>query len=131
MFPCFVSDPMACVAVGASCHVKTDPIWHGGVCLGGGPTCDPIAQDCGAGQTCGVTGGGPIGGNAILCDDAGMIAEGGDCSGDDGGCAPGLYCLEDTCVATCDPAAPACARGTCTDISAAFYLPASTVGACL
>jgi hypothetical protein len=127
---CFVQDPSACMGAGV-CHGKTDPQWHGGVCLGGGAPCDPVAQDCGPGMTCEVSGGGPIGGTALLCIEAGALPEGGDCSADDGACGEGLYCVADVCVATCDPGGPPCAMGICTDLSAQFYLPLGTVGVCL
>jgi hypothetical protein len=128
---CYVQDPGACGGVPTDCRVRTDPAWHGGVCLGGGEPCDLVAQNCAKDQTCDVTGGGPIGGNAILCDAAGATPEGGDCSGDADVCGPGLACFADACRAYCDPAGDDCVAGTCTDISAAFYLAAGTVGVCV
>lgn len=128
---CYVQDPAACGGMPAACHARTDSAWHAGVCLGGGEPCDPIAQDCDAGQTCDVTGGGPIGGHAMLCGMAGAAPEGSDCSTDADVCGPGLACFGDACRAHCDPAIGTCVAGTCTDISAALYLPAGSVGVCV
>ena len=130
MMSCFVQDPNACGGV-VTCNEKTGAQWHGGVCLGGGRPCDPIAQDCGPMQTCDVQGGGPIGGTAFVCDDAGMLPVGGNCAADDGACGPGLFCFADVCVAACDPAVGGCAMGTCTDLSDQIYLPANSFGLCL
>jgi hypothetical protein len=128
---CFGQDPAACGGMPALCQSKTDPTWHEGTCIGGGTPCDPIMNDCGPGQSCGVIGGAAFGGHAFLCDDAGPLPEGGDCSMDDGACGVGLACIAGVCRAWCDPLADACATGTCTDISAGLYLPANTLGACL
>lgn len=129
--PCFGQDPAACGGTPALCQSKTDPTWHEGTCIGGGTACNPIEDDCGPGQACGVVGGAAFGGHAFLCDDAGPLGEGGDCSMDSGACQAGLGCIGGVCRAWCDPMADACATGTCTDVSAGLYLPADTLGACV
>jgi hypothetical protein len=129
MPPCFVQDPVGCDGTPLDCHAKTDPIWHSGSCFGQPDACDPIAQTgCGASQTCTIMGGGPLGGVAYVCDDAGSVPEGDDCSSDD--CEEGLACVEDVCSEFCDPLNDNCTTGVCTDISAVFYLPADTIGVC-
>jgi hypothetical protein len=127
---CFVQDPAAC-GDPTACHGKTDPEWHSGVCFGQEPACDPIAQDCLGAQSCVIIGGTAIGGHAFVCSGAGAVAEGGDCTDDAATCAAGLVCTADVCRVPCDPAAEACDTGTCTDVGAAFYLPADTVGVCM
>ena len=129
MTPCFEQDPNACGGMAALCHVKTDPRWHGGVCIGGGPVCDPIMQDCPDGNNCNIIGGQAVGGLAYLCEEPGAVPEAGDCSMAD--CAAGLACFDDVCRVNCDPAADDCDAGTCTDISALLYLPADTLGVCM
>lgn len=131
MTACFVQDPMACGDMAALCREKTDPRWHGGFCFGQEPPCDPLLQDCGLGRTCDIVGGEAVGGQAFLCEEAGGLMEGGDCSQDDTACGAGLACVAGVCTSYCDPQNDDCAVGTCTDISAQFYLPADSVGACL
>ncbi len=128
---CFEQDPVACGGMPSMCQSKTDPIWHEGTCVGGGPPCSLVEDDCGPGRACGVVGGGPFGGQAFLCDDAGPLGEGGDCSGDDSACGAGVGCIGGVCREWCDPMAPVCGSGSCTDVSLGFYLPAGTIGACL
>jgi len=128
---CFEQDPAACGGVPAQCQVKTDPRWHEGTCIGGGTPCSLVDDACGAGRACGVVGGGPFGGHAFLCDDAGPLGEGDDCSADAGACGAGVGCIAEVCRTWCDPMAPACPSGTCTDVSVGLYLPAGTLGACL
>ncbi|MCX4245077.1 hypothetical protein [Paraliomyxa miuraensis] len=128
---CFAQDPNACGGMPALCQGKSDPIWHEGTCIGGGPACDLIEDDCGPGRACGVIGGQAFGGQAFLCDDAGPLGEGGDCSMDDSLCGAGVGCIDGVCRVWCDPLAGACVTGTCTDLSAGLYLPAGTIGACL
>lgn len=128
---CFSQDPAACGGAPALCQGKTDPRWHEGTCFGGGEPCTLVPDSCGPMQSCGVVGGQAFGGQAFLCDDAGPLPEGGDCSMDDGACGSGLTCLEGVCRAWCDLAAPACAAGSCTDASLGLYLPPGTVGVCL
>lgn len=129
--PCFGQDPAACGGAPALCQSKTDPTWHEGTCIGGGMACNPIMDDCGPGEACGVVGGAAFGGHAFLCDDAGPLGEGDDCSMDGSGCGAGLGCLSGVCRAWCDPLADACTTGTCVDVSANLYLPANSLGACL
>ena len=81
--------------------------------------------------TCAVQGGGPLGGTAFVCDEAGMIPEGGNCAAEDSACGPGLLCFADVCVSTCDPLVGGCVMGMCTDVSAQAYLPAGSFGLCL
>lgn len=128
---CFEQDPYGCGGVPAACQVKTDPRWHQGTCVGGPEPCTLVPDSCGPGQSCGVLGGQAFGGQAFLCDDAGPLPEGGDCSMDDGACGQGLTCLEGTCRAWCDLAAPACTTGSCTDVSPSLYLPPGSIGLCL
>jgi hypothetical protein len=128
---CFGQDPAACGGAPALCQPKSDPTWHEGTCIGGGTACNPIVDDCGPGRACGVVGGSAFGGHAFLCDDAGPLSEGGDCSMEGSACGAGLGCISGVCRAWCDPAADACATGTCIDISASLYLPADSLGACL
>jgi hypothetical protein len=110
---------------------KTGDQWHAGICLGQETACDPVAQTgCDVGQTCTVTGGGAFGGYSYRCEDAGSVAEGGDCSGDDVGCAEGLLCLSDVCLAPCDPGDDQCTTGTCQDISSAYRLSDGSIGVC-
>lgn len=129
--PCFEQDPNACGGMPDQCQVRSDAAFHGGVCLGQSMPCDVVAQDCPDPNACSILGGGAIGGAAYLCGEAGPLAEGGDCSADADACATGLECVGGTCRAYCDPTNDQCASGTCTDISAMFYLPADTVGACM
>lgn len=131
MVSCFEQDPAACGGMADACQVKTDAQWHAGVCLGAEPACDPIAQDCGGGLTCGVLGGAAIGGHAFVCDEPGPLPEGGDCSSDADLCGTGLECILDTCMALCDPLQDTCQTGTCVDISLLYYLPADTLGVCM
>ena len=63
--------------------------------------------------------------------EAGRVAEGGDCSGDDVACVPGLVCVADVCHAQCDPTDPQCAQGTCVDASDMYALPAGSIGICI
>ncbi len=128
---CFAHNPVACGGMPTTCHPKTDPLWHEGTCVGSDPPCSLIADDCGPGQACSVVGGGPIGGQAFLCDDAGPLGEGDDCSMDEEGCGAGVGCFGGVCAAWCDPLADACVTGTCTDVGIGFYLPPNTIGACL
>jgi hypothetical protein len=129
MPPCFVQDPAGCEGAPLDCHAKTDPMWHSGSCFGQADACDPIAQSgCDAGQTCTVMGGGPFGGVAYVCDEAGSVPEGDDCSSDD--CEEGLACVEEVCSEFCDPLNDNCTVGTCMDISVTLYLPADTIGVC-
>lgn len=128
---CFSQDPVACGGMPMQCISKTDPTWHEGTCVGGGKPCDPITNDCAPGQTCGVIGGQAFGGHAFICDDAGPLAEGDDCSEDNSACGAGMSCFGDACRAWCDPLAGACAVGACTDVSLSLYLPADTLGMCL
>ncbi len=133
---CHVQNPDACdYSDLVSCIEKTGDEWHAGLCLGSPTPCDPIAQTgCEDGQTCGVLGGGAIGGQAFTCDDAGTAVEAETCAGDDVKCVEGLLCVnaDDTeiCRRPCDPSADDCGTGTCEDISGKYYLPAGTVGAC-
>lgn len=129
MTPCFEHNPNACGGMAELCHVKTEPRWHGGVCIGGGPACDPITQDCPGGDNCNIIGGQAIGGVAYQCEEPGAVAENGDCSMAD--CAAGLTCFDDVCRVYCDPGNDDCAAGTCTDISGFLYLPAATLGVCM
>ncbi len=129
---CFEQDPSACNGVGGTCQVRTDAAFHTGACVGQPTACDPVAQSgCDPGQSCRVLGGGPLGGVAYTCEDAGPLAGGDDCSADAAACGPGLACVGDVCRAYCDPMGAPCAMGTCTDISASLYLPADTLGACM
>lgn len=129
MTPCFEQNPNACGGMAELCHVKTEPRWHGGVCIGGGPACDPITQDCPGGNNCNIIGGQAIGGVAYQCEEPGAIPENGDCSMGD--CAAGLTCFDDVCRVYCDPGNDDCAAGTCTDISGLLYLPVATLGVCM
>ncbi len=128
---CFEQDPNACTMLGTACQVRTDPVYHDGACIGQETPCDPVSQTgCDATETCNPLGGGPFGGVAYVCDPAGTIAEGGDCSMDPEGCAPGLTCIDDVCRAYCDPNNDTCVMGTCQDASADLYLPPGTLGVC-
>ncbi|MCA9654534.1 MAG: hypothetical protein H6712_33600 [Myxococcales bacterium] len=128
---CFEQDPVACGGMPAMCQVKTDPRWHEGTCIGGGEPCTLVPDSCGPGQSCGVIGGQAFGGQAFLCDDAGPLSEGGDCSMDSDACGAGLGCIDGTCRVWCDPAAPACVTGSCVDLSLGLYMAPGTIGACL
>lgn len=128
---CFGQDPNACGGAPAMCQSKSDPTWHEGTCIGGGTPCNLIEDDCGPGRACGVTGGSAFGGHAFLCDDAGPLLEGGDCSADSSACGAGLGCVSGVCRVWCDPLADACPAGTCTDVAATLYLPAGSLGVCL
>ena len=128
---CFGQDPVACGGMPAMCQSKSDPIWHEGTCFGGGEPCSLVNDSCGPGQSCGVVGGGAFGGQAFLCDDEGPLGEGGDCSADEGACGVGVGCIAGVCRAWCDPMAPMCSSGACTDVSLGLYLPVGTIGACL
>jgi len=127
---CFGQDPLACGGMPAQCQSKSDPIWHEGTCVGGGDPCNLIEDECGPGQACGVLGGQAFGGQAFLCDTAGPLGEGGDCSMDGELCGAGVGCVEGVCRFWCDPLADACVTGTCNDISFALYLPPDTIGVC-
>ena len=129
MTPCFEQDPNACGGMSELCQVKTDARWHAGVCIGGGPACDPIMQDCPDGGTCNVIGGEAIGGISYQCEEPGALPENADCSM--GECAAGLACFDDVCRVYCDPDNDDCAMGTCTDVSAVLYQPAGTLGVCI
>lgn len=128
---CFEQDPAACGGMPTQCLSKTDPRWHEGTCLGGGEPCTLVPDSCGPGQACGITGGQAFGGQSLTCGDAGPLAAGGDCSMDDDACGAGLGCIDGVCRVWCDPGAPVCPAGPCTDISGALYLPSGTIGACL
>lgn len=74
---------------------RVDPMGFVAVCL---PTCDPLLQDCGAGQSCAP------GLEAFVCVED-VSASGGealDSCVDDDFCDPGLLCLEDDVVPGCD-----------------------------
>ncbi|MEM9455177.1 MAG: hypothetical protein AAGF11_13430 [Myxococcota bacterium] len=128
---CFEQDPIACGGMPAQCISKTDPFWHEGTCVGGGEPCSLVEDDCGPGQACEILGGSAFGGQALLCDDAGLLGEGDACTPDDDQCGAGVGCIGGVCRAWCDPLAPACAVGVCTDVSVGFYLPTNTLGVCL
>jgi hypothetical protein len=128
---CFEQDPAACGGMPDLCQVKTDPFWHEGTCVGGGEPCSLVADDCGPGRECGIVGGSAFGGQALLCDDAGPLGEGDACDPGDDQCGAGVGCIGGTCRVWCDPMAPACVTGACTDLSLGLYLPAGTIGACL
>ena len=98
---------------------------------GGGEPCSLVQDDCGPGQACGIIGGGAFGGQAFLCDDAGPLGEGDACEIGNDECGAGVGCVGGVCRAWCDPQAPACAAGSCIDVSVGFYLPPNTLGACL
>ncbi|RMG98794.1 MAG: hypothetical protein D6705_04810 [Deltaproteobacteria bacterium] len=129
---CFEQDPNACALAGGTCQVRTAPEYHDGACVGQATPCDPVGQTgCDAGETCTAVGGGAFGGTAFVCEAAGNVPDGGDCSVDPQACAEGLACVDDVCRAYCDPGNDACAMGTCTDVSADLYLPAGTLGVCI
>ena len=79
---------------------------YAGICI---PNCDPLAQDCGAGETCLSHGSG------FLCNL--------DASGDEGqahdpcwygnDCDPGLYCNDPSAAMECDPRADGCCEPFC------------------
>ena len=131
MIGCHVQAPDACGELGMTCIERNRPASSTGICLGSPEACDPVAQTgCAADENCNVLGGGAFGGYAMLCDAAGDVAEGGDCSGDGVDCALGLLCVADVCRAPCAPAADQCATGSCEDIGSNYYLSDGTVGAC-
>ena len=128
---CYEQDPNACAGMPEDCQVRTDPAYHEGFCVGQGQACHPVVQDCPAALSCQVLGGGPLGGTAFVCGEPGAVGEGGDCSADPDVCGLGLDCFAGTCESYCDLQADDCDTGTCTDVSAMFYLPDGSIGACL
>lgn len=91
-----------------------------------GDPCDPLLQDCPAGDGCY-----PDGLDGFACAAAGPAQLGDACAG---GCDVGLVCISDTCLELCDTAAPACTDPghTCVDYYAMGSAPPGleTVGYC-
>lgn len=83
--------------------------------------CDPFADECLDGTTCGIGASNDFRSDAPRCVPTGPVGEGGDCSQAD--CQPGLLCTTLSlrygfgCLARCDLDAPVCSAGrTCRQI---------------
>lgn len=91
----------------------------------GGPDCDPLLQDCAAGDGCYPNEDG------AQCEPTGPAQNGDVCGA---GCDIGLVCLTDVCHEICDTAAPECSDGAadCIDYHAPGAAPPGheTVGYC-